>query len=70
MTKKIECPTCEGEGKIYDRRVDNRDEEEEEVISKKEIEKHNARIDKLILGEGIRQLQYTYMYTNRYTSKI
>ena len=56
MTKKIECPTCEGEGKIYDRRVDNRDEEEEEVISKKEIEKHNARIDKLILGEGIRQL--------------
>ena len=29
MTKKIECPTCEGEGKIYERRVDNRNEEEE-----------------------------------------
>ena len=26
---KIECPTCEGEGKIYERRVDNRNEEEE-----------------------------------------
>ena len=45
---KIECPTCEGEGKIYERRVDNRNEEEEE-----EIEKHNSRIDKLILGEPI-----------------
>ena len=52
MTKKIECPTCQGEGKIYERRVDNRNEEEEE-ISKKEIEKHNSRIDKLILGEPI-----------------
>ena len=47
MTKKIECPTCQGESTIYDRRVDNRNEEEEE------IEKHNARIDKLILGEPI-----------------
>ena len=47
MTKKIECPTCQGEGTIYDRRVDNRNEEEEE------IEKHNSRIDKLILGEPI-----------------
>ena len=27
MTKLIECPTCQ-EGKIYDRRVDNRDEED------------------------------------------
>ena len=27
---KIECPTCEGEGKIYERRVDNRNEAEEE----------------------------------------
>jgi hypothetical protein len=34
MTKKIECPTCEGEGKIYERRVDNRNEEEEEVVNK------------------------------------
>ena len=48
---KIECPTCQGEGTVYDRRVNNRNEEEE--ISKKEIEKHNARIDKLILGEPI-----------------
>ena len=28
---KIECPTCEGEGKIYERRVDKMNEEEEEV---------------------------------------
>ena len=48
MTKLIECPTCQGESTIYDRRVDNRDEEEEI-----EIEKHNSRIDKLILGEPI-----------------
>ena len=48
MTKKIECPTCEGEGKIYERRVDNRNEEEEI-----EVEKHNSRIDKLMLGEPI-----------------
>ena len=47
MTKLIECPTCQGESTIYDRRVDNRDEEEIEV------EKHNSRIDKLILGEPI-----------------
>ena len=46
MTKLIECPTCQGEGKIYERRVDNRNEEEE-------VEKHNSRIDKLILGEPI-----------------
>ena len=47
MTKLIECPTCQGESTIYDRRVDNRDEEEIEV------EKHNSRIDKLMLGEPI-----------------
>ena len=28
---KIKCPTCEGEGKIYERRVDKMNEEEEEV---------------------------------------
>ena len=61
---KIECPTCEGEGKIYERRVDNRNEEEmeEEVVDflaeqvrmkEIEVEKHNSRIDKLILGEPI-----------------
>ena len=59
MTKLIECPTCQGEGKIYERRVDNRNEEEEvtdflvEQVRMKEIEKHNSRIDKLILGEPI-----------------
>ena len=31
MTKLIECPTCQGEGKIYERRVDKMNEEEEEV---------------------------------------
>ena len=59
---KIECPTCEGEGKIYERRVDNRNEEEEieavQIIDESgnitiEEEKHNSRIDKLILGEPI-----------------
>ena len=34
MTKILECPTCQ-EGKIYDRRVDNRDEEE---IEEEELE--------------------------------
>ena len=58
MTKKIECPTCQGEGKIYERRVNNRDEEEVtdflvEQVRMKEEEEHNARIDKLILGEPI-----------------
>ena len=28
MTKKIECPTCQGESTIYERRVDNRDEQD------------------------------------------
>ena len=60
MTKKIECPTCQGEGTIYDRRVDNRDEEEEEV------EKHNSRIDKLILGEPI---TYSKPKVNKLTYK-
>ena len=58
---KIKCPTCEGEGKIYERRVNNRNEEEEEVTDflveqvrmKEEEEEHNSRIDKLILGEPI-----------------
>ena len=59
MTKLIECPTCQGEGKIYERRVDNRNEEEEvtdflvEQVRMKEEEEHNSRIDKLILGEPI-----------------
>ena len=53
MTKKIECPTCQGTGEIYNRKTEDRDVEEEEEISKKEIEKHNSRIDKLILGEPI-----------------
>ena len=29
MTKLIKCPTCEGEKVIFDRRENNRDEEEE-----------------------------------------
>ena len=47
MNRLITCTTCNGEGHIQDRRVNNRDEEEIE------IEKHNSRIDKLILGEPI-----------------
>ena len=42
MTKKIECPTCQGEGTIYDRRVDNRDEEEKVI---KDIEKDKDKAD-------------------------
>ena len=68
MTKKIECPTCQGEGKIYDRRVDNRDEEEE--ISKKEIEEHNSRIDKLILGEPITYSKPKVNGNYRYDCKL
>ena len=44
MNRLMVCPTCNGEGRIQDRREHNRDEEEEE---------HNSRIDKLILGEPI-----------------
>ena len=56
------CVTCNGEGRIVDRRDNNRDEEEmeEEVVDflveqvrMKEEEEHNSRIDKLILGEPI-----------------
>ena len=28
---EIACPTCEGSGKIYERRLNDRDEEEEEI---------------------------------------
>ena len=65
MTKKIECPTCEGESTIYDRRVDNRNEEEEE-----EIEKHNSRIDKLILGEPITYSKPKVNGNYRYDCKL
>ena len=47
MNRLMTCVTCNGEGRIVDRRDNNRDEEEIEV------EKHNSRIDKLILGEPI-----------------
>jgi len=47
MNRLMRCSTCNGEGRIVDRRDNNRDEEEIE------IEKHNSRIDKLILGEPI-----------------
>ena len=65
MTKKIECPTCEGEGKIYERRVDNRNEEEVE-----EIEKHNSRIDKLILGKPITYSKPKVNGNYRYDCKL
>ena len=39
---KIDCPTCEGVGLIYDRRVDNRDEEE---IEEEELEYINVNWD-------------------------
>ena len=56
MTKKIECPTCEGVGLIYDRRVDNRDEEE---IEEEELEyiKKDWR-------------KYSFQDTSRYAHKI
>ena len=64
MTKLIECPTCQGESTIYDRRVDNRDEEEIEV------EKHNSRIDKLILGEPITYSKPKVNGNYRYDCKL
>ena len=78
---KIECPTCEGEGKIYERRVDNRNEEEmeEEVVDflaeqvrmkEIEVEKHNSRIDKLILGEPITYSKPKVNGNYRYDCKL
>ena len=78
---KIECPTCQGEGKIYERRVDNRNEEEmeEEVVDflaeqvrmkEIEVEKHNARIDKLILGEPITYSKPKVNSNYRYDCKL
>ena len=75
MTKKIECPTCQGEGKIYERRVNNRDEEEVtdflvEQVRMKEEEEHNARIDKLILGESITYSKPKINGNYRYDCKL
>ena len=76
---KIECPTCEGEGKIYERRVDNRNEEEEieavQIIDESgnitiEEENHNARIDKLILGEPITYSKPKVNGNYRYDCKL
>ena len=58
MTKLIECPTCQGEGKIYERRADNRDEEEEI-----EIEEELKYIKK-------DWKSYSYPETSRYACKI
>ena len=57
MTKILECPTCQ-EGKIYDRRVDNRDEEEEiEVEEELEYVKKDWK-------------KYSFLTTSRYACKI
>jgi len=64
MTKLIECPTCQGTGEIYNRRTDDRNEEEIE------IEKHNARIDKLILGEPITYSKPKVNGNYRYDCKL
>ena len=55
MTKILECPTCQ-EGKIYDRRVDNRDEEE---IEEEELEYVKKDWKK-----------YSFLTTSRYACKI
>ena len=56
MTKILECPTCQ-EGKIYDRRVDNRDEEEIEEEEELEYIKKDWR-------------KYSFQDTSRYACKI
>ena len=77
---KIECPTCQGEGKIYERRVDNRNEEERRdpdsingngiMERAEEIEDHNSRIDKLILGEPITYSKPKVNGNYRYDCKL
>ena len=58
MTKKIECPTCEGEGKIYERRVNNRNEKEvEEIEEELEYIKKDWR-------------KYSFQDSSRYACKI
>ena len=55
---KIDCPTCEGVGLIYDRRVDNRDEEEEiEIEEELEYVKKDWK-------------KYSFLTTSRYACKI
>ena len=55
---KIDCPTCEGVGLIYDRRVDNRDEEEEiEIEEELEYIKKDWR-------------KYSFQDSSRYACKI
>ena len=45
MTKILECRTCQGEGTIYDRRVDNRDEENGYVLDEVLAQiKHNSSV--------------------------
>ena len=58
MTKLIECPTCEGEGKIYERRVNNRNEKEvEEIEEELEYIKKDWK-------------SYSFPETSRYACKI
>lgn len=59
MNRLMVCPTCEGEGRIEDRRENNRDEEE-----------HNSRIDKLILGEPITYSKPKVNGNYRYDCKL
>ena len=65
MNRLMRCSTCNGEGRIVDRRVNNRNEEEVE-----EIEKHNSRIDKLILGEPITYSKPKVNGNYRYDCKL
>ena len=65
--KLIECPTCQGEGKIYERRVDNRDEEEDVKVFLNQY--HEGEDIKL---EYIKKdwKSYSFPETSRYTCKI
>ena len=76
---KIECPTCEGEGKIYERRVDNRNEEEEvtdflveQVRMKEEEEVINKGMEYPWRIEYIKKdwKSYSFPETSRYACKI
>jgi len=63
MTKLIECPTCQGEKVIFDRRENNRDEEEEVVNKGME---YPWRIEYIKRDWK----SYSYPETSRYACKI
>ena len=67
MNRLMTCVTCNGEGRIVDRRDNNRDEEEVEEICKEE-----SRLDRRFMGSYIKKdwKSYSFPETSRYACKI